>query len=368
MLYQIQTKYRDEARPRAGILRGREFLMKDSYSFDLDRRGPRRVLPAAPRRPTRIFDRLGLDSTYRRGDVRRDGRLGVRGVPRASPNRRGHVRAQPRRLRGQRRGGHTTPAARRVRSRACPARGAPHAEHARRSRRWSTFSTRDNGVGHDLGRTFTAADTLKNVAAQDARAGRERSGRCWCRRARRPRGRHEAPGGRAGPGRGRAARRGRLRWATRSSSRATSARSRWLANGVRYLVDPAHRHRHGLGHRRGQARPPRRRPRRAAATSPPTGRSRPPRCAPATPAPDGCRPAGGRARHRDRARLPARPQVHRRARARRARPGRQAVRDHHGLLRRRRSPGRSRRSPSSSADDRRAGLAGGWSRRSTCTW
>ena len=35
-LYQIQTKYRDEARPRAGILRGREFIMKDSYSFDID--------------------------------------------------------------------------------------------------------------------------------------------------------------------------------------------------------------------------------------------------------------------------------------------------------------------------------------------
>jgi prolyl-tRNA synthetase len=34
-LYQIQTKYRDEARPRAGILRGREFVMKDSYSFDV---------------------------------------------------------------------------------------------------------------------------------------------------------------------------------------------------------------------------------------------------------------------------------------------------------------------------------------------
>src|SRR5690242_4927634 len=34
-LYQIQTKYRDEKRPRAGILRGREFIMKDSYSFDL---------------------------------------------------------------------------------------------------------------------------------------------------------------------------------------------------------------------------------------------------------------------------------------------------------------------------------------------
>ena len=39
ILYQIQTKYRDEARPRAGILRGREFLMKDSYSFDLTDEG-----------------------------------------------------------------------------------------------------------------------------------------------------------------------------------------------------------------------------------------------------------------------------------------------------------------------------------------
>jgi prolyl-tRNA synthetase len=38
-LYQIQTKYRDEARPRAGLLRGREFSMKDSYSFDLDQDG-----------------------------------------------------------------------------------------------------------------------------------------------------------------------------------------------------------------------------------------------------------------------------------------------------------------------------------------
>ena len=35
-LYQIQTKYRDEARPRAGLIRGREFVMKDAYSFDID--------------------------------------------------------------------------------------------------------------------------------------------------------------------------------------------------------------------------------------------------------------------------------------------------------------------------------------------
>ena len=51
-LYQIQTKYRDEARPRAGILRGREFVMKDSYSFDVDDAGLAGVLRAAPATPT----------------------------------------------------------------------------------------------------------------------------------------------------------------------------------------------------------------------------------------------------------------------------------------------------------------------------
>jgi prolyl-tRNA synthetase len=59
-LYQIQTKYRDEARPRAGILRGREFLMKDSYSFDLDDEGLARSYRAHRDTYVRIFDRLGL--------------------------------------------------------------------------------------------------------------------------------------------------------------------------------------------------------------------------------------------------------------------------------------------------------------------
>ena len=49
-IYQIQTKYRDEARPRAGLLRGREFVMKDSYSFDIDDAGLRALVPAPPRR------------------------------------------------------------------------------------------------------------------------------------------------------------------------------------------------------------------------------------------------------------------------------------------------------------------------------
>ena len=59
-LYQVQTKYRDEARPRAGILRGREFLMKDSYSFDLTDEGLAASYRAHRDTYIRIFERLGL--------------------------------------------------------------------------------------------------------------------------------------------------------------------------------------------------------------------------------------------------------------------------------------------------------------------
>ncbi|KQY59545.1 proline--tRNA ligase [Aeromicrobium sp. Root495] len=60
-LYQIQTKYRDEARPRAGILRGREFVMKDSYSFDVTDEGLERSYQAHRDAYIRIFDRLGFE-------------------------------------------------------------------------------------------------------------------------------------------------------------------------------------------------------------------------------------------------------------------------------------------------------------------
>lgn len=59
-LYQIQAKYRDEERPRAGILRGREFIMKDSYSFDLDEDGLKASYTAHREAYQRIFDRLGV--------------------------------------------------------------------------------------------------------------------------------------------------------------------------------------------------------------------------------------------------------------------------------------------------------------------
>src|SRR5918995_800481 len=60
-LYQIQTKYRDEARPRAGLLRGREFVMKDSYSFDIDDAGLEASYQRHREAYVRIFDRLGFE-------------------------------------------------------------------------------------------------------------------------------------------------------------------------------------------------------------------------------------------------------------------------------------------------------------------
>ena len=133
-IYQIQTKYRDEARPRAGLLRGREFVMKDSYSFDIDDAGLAGVLPAAPRRLHPDLRPARLRLRHRQGDLRRDGRLGERGVPRQGRGRRGHLRPlHPLRLRRQRRGGRpcAPPAAVSVRRRARRARrGHPrHPDH-----------------------------------------------------------------------------------------------------------------------------------------------------------------------------------------------------------------------------------------------
>src|SRR5256714_5882189 len=59
-LYQIQVKFRDEVRPRFGLMRGREFLMKDGYSFDVDRDALMRSYRAMYEAYERIFTRLGL--------------------------------------------------------------------------------------------------------------------------------------------------------------------------------------------------------------------------------------------------------------------------------------------------------------------
>ncbi|MGM9972151.1 MAG: proline--tRNA ligase [Anaeroplasmataceae bacterium] len=60
-IYQIQTKYRDEARPRFGLMRGREFIMKDAYSFDKDQAGLEVSYNEMYETYSKIFTRLGLD-------------------------------------------------------------------------------------------------------------------------------------------------------------------------------------------------------------------------------------------------------------------------------------------------------------------
>jgi prolyl-tRNA synthetase len=63
ILFQVQTKFRDEARPRGGLLRGREFLMKDAYSFDLSDDGLAAAYDRHRAAYQRIFERLGLEHT-----------------------------------------------------------------------------------------------------------------------------------------------------------------------------------------------------------------------------------------------------------------------------------------------------------------
>jgi len=68
-LYQIQNKYRDEARPRAGLLRGREFVMKDAYSFDVTDEGLRAAYQAQRDAYERIFTRLGVEYVIVKADA-----------------------------------------------------------------------------------------------------------------------------------------------------------------------------------------------------------------------------------------------------------------------------------------------------------
>ena len=163
-LYQIQTKYRDEARPRAGILRGREFLMKDSYSFDLRRRRASRRRYARAPRGVHQRSSTGSASSYTivAGDVRGDGRLGLGGVPGRGAGGRGHLRRlHGVRLRGQHRGGPSHAPAAGAARRRCPAAhvddtpDTPTIADARRPGQRAARPARD--------RPWTAADTLKNV-------------------------------------------------------------------------------------------------------------------------------------------------------------------------------------------------------------
>ncbi len=67
-LYQIQSKFRDEIRPRYGLLRGREFIMKDAYSFDLDEAGLDKEYDNMAQAYKRIFERCGLETKMVQSD------------------------------------------------------------------------------------------------------------------------------------------------------------------------------------------------------------------------------------------------------------------------------------------------------------
>ena len=122
--YQIQTKFRDEPRPKSGLLRVRQFTMKDSYSFDIDRAGLDKSFDLHDAVYRRIFAPLRAGVRRRRSRLRFDGRLAVAGVHGVHRRRRRPGRQLRQvRLRGQpgksnleagarRRAGCRTPAAR----------------------------------------------------------------------------------------------------------------------------------------------------------------------------------------------------------------------------------------------------------------
>jgi len=68
-LYQIQTKYRDEIRPRFGLMRAREFIMKDAYSFDTDEQTAKKSYEAMTEAYRKIFQRVGLDALQVEADT-----------------------------------------------------------------------------------------------------------------------------------------------------------------------------------------------------------------------------------------------------------------------------------------------------------
>ena len=223
-IYQIQTKYRDEARPRAGLLRGREFVMKDSYSFDIDDAG----LDASYQRHRdayiRIFDRLGFEYVIVKATSgAMGGSKSEEFLAKAAVGEDTYVRCTQLRLRRQRRGGRGAPARARRRTTTRPPRTPSRRPTPRPSTRWSTTSTRSSpattGPGRPATRSRTSLVVLKHPdgTREPLAIGA----------ARRPRGRPEAARGPARADRGRAV---RTRPSSRSTPRwprATSAPARW---------------------------------------------------------------------------------------------------------------------------------------------
>ncbi|MER7861317.1 proline--tRNA ligase [Amycolatopsis japonica] len=166
VLYQIQTKYRDEARPRAGILRGREFVMKDSYSFDLDDEGLSKSYELHRQAYTKLFDRLGIEYVVVKATSgAMGGSASEEFLAVAETGEDTYVRSTE--------SGYaanveavTTPA-----PEAKPIEGLPEAK-VHHTPDTPTIESLVNFLNNaDLGRTFTAADTLKNVLVKTRQPG-----------------------------------------------------------------------------------------------------------------------------------------------------------------------------------------------------
>ena len=207
-IYQIQTKYRDEARPRAGILRGREFTMKDSYSFDVDDAGLDASYQKHRDAYIRIFDKLGFEYVIVKAEAgAMGGSKSEEFLAKAAVGEDTYVRctlcdyaANVEAV--------DTPAPAPV-----PYDDAP-AAHAEQTPATPTIETLVDHLNEKYprdDRPWTAGDTLKNIVFSvrhpdgTTEAARHRP-------ARRPGGRHQAARVQARRGRGvRAVRRGRLR-------------------------------------------------------------------------------------------------------------------------------------------------------------
>ncbi|HVE95606.1 MAG TPA: proline--tRNA ligase [Pseudonocardiaceae bacterium] len=169
ILYQVQTKYRDEERPRAGILRGREFLMKDSYSFDLSEEGLARSYRLHRDAYIKIFDRLGLRYVIVSAmSGAMGGSASEEFLAEADTGEDTFVRSTE--------SGYaanveavTTPAPPEL-----PVDGVAPARimHTPDTPTIDTLVVHLNGAG--LGRTFSAADTLKNVMVKTRPPGAQR--------------------------------------------------------------------------------------------------------------------------------------------------------------------------------------------------
>ncbi|GAB3449684.1 proline--tRNA ligase [Streptomonospora sediminis] len=166
ILYQVQEKFRDEARPRAGVLRGREFHMKDSYSFDLDDEGLQRSYDLHRAAYIRMFDRLRLRYvavSAQSGAM--GGSVSEEFLAETPTGEDTFVRSTASGYAANVEAVHTPAPP------ALPIEGRPEAQvhHTPGTPTIDTLVEFFNAAG--LGRTFTAADTLKNVLVKTRMPG-----------------------------------------------------------------------------------------------------------------------------------------------------------------------------------------------------